>query len=73
MIRKPVLELIKKGREQGFLTQEEIMEIFQDAEDRVPELDELYEKLLAEGIDVFESVTPGEIETDEKANQKLDR
>jgi RNA polymerase primary sigma factor len=73
MIRKPVLELIKKGREQGFLTQEEIMEVFSDAEERIPELDELYEKLLAEGIDVFESVTPGEIESDEKANQKLDR
>src|SRR5512141_52090 len=73
MIRKPVLDLIKKAREQGFLTQEEIMEVFQDAEERVVELDELYEKLLAEGIDVFESVTPGEIESDEKAKEKLDR
>lgn len=73
MIRKPVLDIIKKGREQGFLTQEDILEIFPDAEVRVPELDELYEKLLAEGIDVFESVTPGEIESDEKAKEKLDR
>lgn len=73
MIRKPVLDLIKKGRDQGFLTQDEILEIFTDAEDRVLELDDLYEKLLAEGIDVFESVTPGEIETDEKAKEKLDR
>lgn len=73
MIRKPVLDIIKKGREQGFLTQEDILEIFPDAEVRVPELDELYEKLLAEGIDVFESVTPGEVESDEKAKEKLDR
>ena len=73
MIRKPVLDLIKKGRDQGFLTQEDIMEVFPDAEERVPELDDLYEKLLGEGIDVFESVTPGEIETDEKAKEKLDR
>lgn len=73
MIRKPVLDIIKKGREQGFLTQEDILEIFPDAEARVPELDELYEKLLAEGIDVFESVTPGEVESDEKAKEKLDR
>jgi len=73
MIRKPVLDLIKKGRDQGFITQEEIMEVFSDAEDRIVELDDLYEKLLAEGIDVFESVTPGEIETDEKAKEKLDR
>ncbi|HET7098980.1 MAG TPA: RNA polymerase sigma factor RpoD [Patescibacteria group bacterium] len=73
MIRKPVLDLIKKSREQGFVTQEEILEIFPDAEERIAELDELYEKLLAEGIDVFESVTPGEIESDEKAKEKLDR
>jgi RNA polymerase primary sigma factor len=73
MIRKPVLDLIKKGREQGFLTQEEILEVFPDAEDRVAELDDLYEKLLAEQIDVFESVSGDEIESDEKAKEKLDR
>src|SRR3989344_1092529 len=73
MIRKQVLDLITKGRDQGFITQEDIMESFPDAEDRIPELDDLYEKLLAEGVDVFESVTPEEIETDEKAKEKLDR
>lgn len=73
MIRKQVQDLIKKGRDQGFLTQEDILEIFPDAEERVVELDELYEKLLSENTDVFESVTPEEIETDEKAQEKLDR
>ena len=57
MIRKQVVEIIKKAREQGFLTQEEILEIFPDAEDRIKELDDLYDSLLSEGIDVFESVT----------------
>ena len=73
MIRKPVQELIKKGRDQGFLTQDDIMEVFSDAEIRVSELDNFYDKLLGEGVDVFESVTPDEIETDEKAQEKLDR
>ncbi len=73
MIRKPVQELIKKGRDQGFLTQDDILEIFSDAETRIDELDDFYDKLLAEGVDVFESVTPDEIETDEKAQEKLDR
>ncbi len=49
------------------------MEVFPDAEERIEELDELYEKLLSENTDVFESVTSEEIETDEKANEKLDR
>jgi RNA polymerase primary sigma factor len=73
MIRKPVQDLIKKGRDQGFLTQEDILEVFPDAESRVEELDDFYERLLAETIDVFESVTPEEIESDEKAQEKLDR
>jgi len=73
MIRKPVQALIKKGREQGFLTQDDILEVFSDAESRIEELDDFYDKLLAEEIDVFESVTPDEIETDEKAQEKLDR
>ena len=49
------------------------MEVFPDAEGRVMELDDLYDRLLSENIDVFESVTPEEIETDEKAQEKLDR
>ena len=73
MIRKDVIVLINKGRELGFLTQDDILEIFPDAEDRLEELDELYEKLLAEGIDVFESVTTEEVDSDEKAKEKLER
>lgn len=73
MLRREVHDLIKKGRDQGFLTQEDILLVFSDAENRIAELDDLYEKLLGENIDVFESVTLEEIETDEKAQEKLDR
>ena len=73
MTRKDVVELIKKGRDQGFLTQEDILEVFPDAEERLFELDDLYDKLLAEGIDVFESVEIEEMEGDEKAKEKLER
>jgi len=55
-LRKSTLELVKKGKQQGFLTQEEILEQFPDAEKRVDELDEMYGMLLEDGIDVFESV-----------------
>lgn len=73
MKRKDVVGLIKKGREQGFLTQDEILIVFPDAEERLIELDELYDKLLAEGIDVFESVETEEVDSDEKAKEKLER
>jgi len=62
--RKPVKELIKKARDQGFLTQDEILEVFPDAEKRVEELDDLYATLLGENIDVFESVSPDEVAED---------
>jgi RNA polymerase primary sigma factor len=73
MKKKETVSLIKRGRDQGFLTQDEILEIFVDAEERINELDELYDKLLAEGIDVFESVEAEEYENDEKQKEKLER
>lgn len=60
MLRKVTQDLIIKAREQGFLTQDEILESFPDAEKRLDELDLLYGQLLDEGIDVFESVAPDE-------------
>jgi len=73
MIRKQVAEIIKKAREQGFLTQEEILEIFSDAEDRIKELDDLYDQLLSEGIDVFESVTSEDGAFTDTSKEKLDK
>ena len=73
MVRKQVQELIKRGRDQGFITQDDILVVFNDAEERVSELDELYEILLAESIDVFESVSPEELGRDEKEREKLER
>ena len=73
MEKKAVEVLVKKGREQGFLTQEEILEVFPDAEKRVDELDNFYGKLITENIDVFESVTPDETESGEKEQEKLER
>lgn len=73
MIRKQVIDIIKKARDQGFLTQDEILEIFPDAENRINELDDLYDSLLSEGIDVFESVTSDEEGGIDTSKEKLDK
>lgn len=73
MIRKVTQELVDKGKDQGFLTQEEILEIFPDAEERIEELDELYELLLNEGVDVFESVSTEDLGDDQSAREKFER
>ncbi|HLE49065.1 MAG TPA: RNA polymerase sigma factor RpoD [Patescibacteria group bacterium] len=73
MLRNEVTSLIKHAREQGFLTQDEILDVFNDAEDRISELDDLYDRLISEGVDVFESVEAEEDESEEKAKEKLER
>ncbi len=51
----PIQELINRGREQGFVTQEEILALFPEAESNVEELDDLYSRLAEEGVDVFDT------------------
>ncbi len=65
--------LLEKGKHQGFLTLDEILEVFGDAEERIGELDELYLKLLESNVDVFETVTEEDIEADEKSVVELDK
>ncbi len=48
-------KFLKRGREQGFVTQEEILKIFPQPEAVIGEVDDLYLKLLTEGIDVFDT------------------
>lgn len=51
----PIQELINRGREQGFVTQEDILALFPEAESNVEELDDLYSRLAEEGVDVFDT------------------
>ena len=66
-------QLLAKGKHQGFLTLDEILEVYKDAEGRIPELDALFEKLLSAGVDVFETITEEEVEEDEKAVAELEK
>ncbi|HBC73236.1 MAG: RNA polymerase sigma factor [Candidatus Amesbacteria bacterium GW2011_GWB1_47_19] len=66
-------QLVAKGKYQGFLTLDEILEVYPDAEDKIGELDELFFKLLDQGVDVFETVSEEDLEIDEKAVAELDK
>src|SRR3972149_10356783 len=73
-LRTKALELlVAKGKDQGFVTQEEILEIFPDAEKHIEDVDDLYDRLLRFGVDVFESVTEEEMREDEAATTELER
>lgn len=46
--------LIEKGRKRGFITYDEILQVFPDIENNILFLDELYDKFTVAGIDVLE-------------------
>lgn len=51
---KPIQDIIKKGKEQKFVTQQEIMRAVPDAEENVLLLDELYELFYDLGVEIVE-------------------
>ena len=51
---KEINDLIKKGKEQGFLTQEDLLDVFPTIEENVNLLDSIFEKLQENEIEVLE-------------------
>jgi RNA polymerase primary sigma factor len=49
-----IKKLIKKGKKQGYLTLDDLLALFPNAEEDIETLDFLYEKLLDSGVDVFD-------------------
>lgn len=54
-VKAEIRKLLKRGREQGFIAQEEVLAIFPTPENSIDEVDQLYHKFLDEGIDVFDT------------------
>ena len=51
---KSIKFLVKKGKEQGFLTQEDLLDVFPTIEEEIELLDEIFEKLQENEIEVLE-------------------
>ncbi len=51
-----ISDIVTPAKKRGYITQEEILAIFSKPEEHIIELDELYDKLLKNNIDVFESM-----------------
>lgn len=68
--------LIQKGREQGFVTQQEVSQVFPDAEENLEELDELYAALLENGVELTDQkdrlIWDNESDSEENATQETD-
>ncbi len=59
-IQQKIQAILALGKEQGFVTQEDILELFPHPETEVNDLDYLYELLFKADVDVFESVLSGQ-------------
>ncbi|KKT55813.1 MAG: RNA polymerase sigma factor [Candidatus Collierbacteria bacterium GW2011_GWB1_45_35] len=59
-IQLKIAEILALGKDQGFVTQDDILEYFPRAETEANDLDYLYELLFKADIDVFESVLSGQ-------------
>lgn len=64
-----ISELVARGKQRGFITEDEIIHIVPEVEENLEKLEELYEKLEASGIRVVSSDEMLKMETDETAKQ----
>lgn len=64
--------LLKKAKKEGFLTQEEILKFFPDAEKRLDELDGFYDQLEKMNVDVFNTAEE-ELKEDVRAATDLEK
>src|SRR3989338_1398059 len=65
-------KLLKLGRDRGFVTHEEILQVFPTPEENIIGLDDFYTKLIDAGVDVFES-TAEEVAEAEKGTTDLEK
>lgn len=65
-------KLLKLGKDRGFVSQEEILQVFPKPEEVLEELDQLFIDLISQNIDVFES-TAEELEEDGKISSELEK
>lgn len=65
-------KLIAKGRREGFVTQEQVLAAFPEAEEDIEKLDDLYSLFIEEGIDVFDIVGEKEAEDTKEIERELE-
>lgn len=71
--KKKIRELVLKGMSSGHVSQNDILNLFPDAEYFVAELDDLYDELNLKEIDVFESVAEDDEVVEERGTTDLEK
>ncbi|MCL4360375.1 RNA polymerase sigma factor RpoD [Patescibacteria group bacterium] len=66
-------DLLREGRDNGFVAQDDILQLFPKPEEHIKELDTLYNKLIRSGVDVFETTSQDIEKEASKSIQDLER
>ncbi len=72
-LKQHLADLLKRAKAQGYVTQEEILQVLVFPEDHLEDLDNLYDKLFAAGVDVFENVAEEEMKQDSASVSDLEK
>lgn len=59
-VQKNLKKLIQKGKKEGYVTQDAVLELFPEAEENIALLDNLYSTLLENNVDVFDTQAEGD-------------
>ncbi len=72
-LKNAIDELVKRGKNQGYLTQDDILAVFAEPEEHVTQLDDFYKKVFSFGIDVFENVSEEDMKQDAAVSTDLEK
>ena len=65
--------LLKQGKTNGFVTQDNIFALFPEPEKHIQKLDDFYTTLITEHIDIFETTSSDEDEKTARAISELEK
>ncbi|PIR61485.1 MAG: RNA polymerase sigma factor RpoD [Candidatus Pacebacteria bacterium CG_4_10_14_0_8_um_filter_43_12] len=72
-LKSEIEQLLKKGEQRGYVTQDEILQAFVEPEEYIEQLDDFYDQIIHKHLDVFESVTDEtEVEEVDNLSQELE-
>ncbi|MBI3955083.1 RNA polymerase sigma factor RpoD [Candidatus Gottesmanbacteria bacterium] len=70
---KQIKKLLKDGKDNGFITQDDILVIFPHPENHIEDLDDLYAQLIKNGTNVFENLSDEEEKDTQKTASELEK
>ena len=71
-LTKQMETLVAKGKDQGYITYDDVLDVFPEAEDQLDQIDILYQRLMSEGVEVVAEAKDDGRDEAEKDQEKQD-